>query len=146
MNGRGGSTLYTPDILALAVSLAGRPYDPAASCIGEARSQTCGSAVAFSCALDEGGAIAAPGLKVTACAIGQAAAALFIAGAQGRDRAGIECARDAILRWLSDGGALPDWPGIEALGPARAYPGRHGAIPLAWNAALAALPKEPADS
>ena len=142
MSGRGGSALYTPEILALAVSLAKYPASATADFSGGARSQTCGSVVTFTCDLDADGRIAAPGVRATACAIGQAAAALFIAGAKGRDRAAIENARAAIARWLADDGAVPDWPGMEALAPARDYPGRHGAIPLAWDAALAALPKE----
>ena len=34
----------------------------------------------------------------------------------------------------------PGWPGLDALAAARAYPARHGAILLAWRAALEALP------
>jgi NifU-like protein involved in Fe-S cluster formation len=134
--------LYTPELLALAVSLADWPLDPGAQCRGEARSATCGSSLAFSCSLDPRGAIRAPGLRVTACAVGQAASAIFIDHAAGRDRSEIAAARDQVGRWLANGGDLPDWPGFAALEPARAYPARHGAILLAWNAALAALPKE----
>ena len=143
---RGGSKLYTPDLLALAVSLAEWPLDDAAPFSGGARSVTCGSRVTFASSLDGDGRIDRPGLRVTACAIGQAAAALFVAGAPGRSRQEIEAARGQIASWLTDSGPLPDWPGFAVLEPARAYPGRHGAIPLAWNAALAALPKETAAS
>jgi NifU-like protein involved in Fe-S cluster formation len=136
------AVLYTPELLGLAVSLAEWPLDPAADYRGEARSVTCGSTLAFSCSLDAGGAVAAPGLRVSACAVGQAAAALFIAEAAGRNRAEIAGTRDAIARWLAGDGGLPDWPGFAVLEPARAFPARHGAILLAWNAALAALPKE----
>jgi hypothetical protein len=38
---------------------------------------------------------------------------------------------------------MPDWPGIALLRRARDYPGRHGAILLAWDAALAALAEPP---
>jgi NifU-like protein involved in Fe-S cluster formation len=137
-----GSALYTPELLRLAVSLAGYPFDPAASFIGEARSPICGSTVAFSGTLDQGAQVMQPGLRVTACAVGQAAAATFVAAATGRSRTEIVAARDAIVRWIEDGDLLPDWPGFEALLSVRGYTGRHGAIPLAWNAALAALPKE----
>ncbi len=145
MTARPGSALYTPELLQLAVSLARFPFDRASGCTGEARSPTCGGRVAFSGTV-HGGQISAPGLRVTACAVGQAAAAIFVAHAAGRTRGEIEAARDAIMGWLASQGPPPVWPGIEALAPAIDYPGRHGAIPLAWNAALAALPKETADS
>lgn len=138
--------LYTPELLALAVSLAGWPLDPEARCRGDARSSTCGSTLSFSCSLDEQGRIRAPGLRVTACAVGQAASAIFIGHAAGRDRSEIAAAHEQISRWLVSGGDLPDWPGFALLEPARAYPARHGAILLAWNAALAALPKETGSS
>jgi NifU-like protein involved in Fe-S cluster formation len=141
---RGGTALYTPDLLALAVSLAQWPIAADAMFTGEARSVTCGSRVTFASSLDGRGRIDHPGIRVTACAIGQAAAALFIASAAGRSRQDIEAARAGIVAWLAGEGAMPDWPGFAILEPARAYPGRHGAIPLAWNAALAALPKETA--
>jgi NifU-like protein involved in Fe-S cluster formation len=140
--GRGGTELYTPELLGLAVSLAGYPLAANASCVGEARSPTCGSTLTFACELDAAGRVAAPGLRVAACAVGQAAAAVFVASAAGRSRRDIAAARDALADWLSDGGPVPLWPGLAVLEPARAYPARHGAILLAWNAALAALPKE----
>jgi NifU-like protein involved in Fe-S cluster formation len=136
------AVLYTPELLALAVSLADWPFDATAHHRGEARSPTCGSSLAFSCSLNAEGAISGPGLRVSACAVGQASAALFIAEAGGRNRADIEKARDEIEHWLAGDGEVPAWPGFPALEPARAYPARHGAILLAWNAALAALPKE----
>ena len=141
---RGGSALYTPELLALAVSLADWPLPANAPHAGEARSVTCGSRVNFASSLDRDGRVDCPGIRVTACAIGQAAAALFVASASGKRRQDIVAARDAIVAWLAGDDALPDWPGFAVLEPARAYPGRHGAIPLAWNAALAALPKETA--
>jgi NifU-like protein involved in Fe-S cluster formation len=136
------AVLYTPELLALAVSLARWPLDEGAQYRGDARAAVCGSTVTFSCSLDAKGAICAPGLRVSACAVGQAAAALFIAHAAGLDRGQIAAAHDRIAAWLTDGGDVPDWPGFAVLEPARAYPARHGAILLAWNAALAALPKE----
>ncbi len=146
MNGaaaeRGGSVLYTPQLLALAVSLADWPLDPFPSYSAEARSPSCGSTIRFGCGLSSTGQIENPGIRATACAVGQAAAAVFVVSACGRDRRGIEAAYDALARWLSREGSLPDWPGLTVLEPARAYPGRHGAILLPWNAALAALPKE----
>ncbi|QYU66279.1 hypothetical protein J4558_14920 [Leptolyngbya sp. 15MV] len=50
-------------------------------------------------------------------------------------------AEAGIALWLSGAGPRPDWPGLELLEPARAYPARHAAILLPWKAALAALNK-----
>jgi len=145
MTERGGA-LYTPDLLALAVSLADWPLPSGAPLAGEARSPTCGSTVSLGCALDRDGGIERIGLRASACAVGQAAAALFVRSAAGRTRAEIEAARSAIVAWLSNDGSLPDWPGFAVLDPVRAFPARHGAVPLAWTAALAALPKDDAQS
>jgi len=134
--------LYTPEVLALAASLAAHPFDPAMPFSGRARSPSCGSTLAISLALDETGRIAALGLRPQACAIGQASAAVFAAAAPGRTRAGIAAAEQALAAWLGGTGDLPDWPGLAAIVPARDYPARHGAILLPWRAALDALPPD----
>ena len=139
MTGRGGGALYSPEILALAVSLAEFPLTEDLPRRGEAYSRVCGSRVTIGIAAGEGGRVARIGARVTACAIGQAAAALFLRGANGHDGAAIAAALDALDRWLGDGQGLPDWPGIARLDAARAYPARHPAILLPWKAALAAL-------
>jgi NifU-like protein involved in Fe-S cluster formation len=133
--------LYTPDLLALAVSLADSPLDPALSLRGEARSSTCGSIVALGCEVDAGGRIERVGVRASACAVGQASTALFVRSAVGRDCAEIAVAREDLRAWLAGSGEAPEWPGLAVLDPARAYPARHGAIVLAWDAALAALSK-----
>lgn len=135
------SALYTPDLLALAVSLAEFPLDPALPIRGEARSATCGSTVMLGCALDRDGRLDRVGLRARACAVGQASAALFAQAAPGRNRDELATARHAIAGWLAGEGARPAWPGFGALEAARGYPARHGAILLAWDAALAALSK-----
>ncbi len=89
-------------------------------------------------ALDRGG-IARIGLRCHACAIGQAAAAIFAEAAAGRTREEIAVAEREVAFWLA-GGTEPDWPGIGAVARAADYPARHGAVLLPWRAALAALP------
>lgn len=139
MSGAAASRLYTPEILALAVALADYPLDLDTGHVGEARSPTCGSTLELNLALDADARIDRLGMRVSACAIGQAAAALFARGAQGQTHERIAAARSQIKAWLSGDNARPDWPGFAVLEPARAYPGRHGAILLPWTAALAAL-------
>lgn len=133
------ATLYTPAVLAAATGLAAYPWDPALPLQGEARSRSCGSTVAIALAVDAMGRITRVGLRPHACAIGQAAAHAFAAAAPGRDRAAIAAARAAIGQWLAGTAPLPDWPGLAVIAAAQAYPSRHGAVVLAWDAALAAL-------
>jgi NifU-like protein involved in Fe-S cluster formation len=139
----GAERLYTPELLGLAVSLAGYPLDDTLPHRGSARSRSCGSTLEAGLALDETGRIERLGLRVRACAVGQAAAALFAQAAMGQAQADLQRAHDALARWLGEGGDLPDWPGIAVLQEARGYPGRHGAIMLPWSAALDALSSLP---
>lgn len=132
--------LYTPEVLALATSLAAHPFDPAMPFAGHARSQSCGSTLAISLRLDEAGRIAGLGLRPQACAIGQASAAIFAAAAPGRTRTELARSEAGIAAWLAGTGPMPDWPGLGAIAPAREYPARHGAMLLPWRAALDALP------
>lgn len=134
------TTLYTPEVLALATSLAGYPMTDDLVHRGQARSQSCGSAIEIGLALDAQGRISQLGLKAHACAVGQASAAIFAAGAIGLSRPDIVLAEAAIVAWLSDEAAMPGWQGLGAIAAAQSYPGRHAAILLAWRAALRALP------
>jgi NifU-like protein involved in Fe-S cluster formation len=133
------ATLYTPQLLALATALAAYPMDESLTLQSTARSKSCGSIVTLGLALDANGCIVRLGVKAQACAIGQAAAAIFAQAAIGRDAAVIANTQRALTLWLAGNGPSPDWPGLELLDPARAYPARHAAIMLAWNAAQQAL-------
>ena len=130
--------LYNPQVLGLATSLAAYPLSVDLPLRGIARSATCGSVIELGLDCDDSGQITRIGLRAQACAIGQAAAAIFAAAAPGTDQAGLTVALAEIEQWLA-GGAEPAWPGIAAIAPARDYPARHGAILLAWRAALVAL-------
>lgn len=134
-----GKGLYTPEVLALAMELATTPWDDALPHKGTARSRSCGSTIDVALATDPAGAVTALGLRPHACAVGQASAALFARSALGRNKAEIAQSRSALAKWLVGDNRRPDWPGLENLEAARAYPARHGAIMLAWDAALDAL-------
>ncbi len=135
------TTLYTPQVLGLATELASFPLDGSLNCQGAARSPVCGSAIAIGLDLDEAGAITRIGMKVHACAIGQAAAAILARAAIGNDRNALMLALNQIEDWLvGQRLELPSWPGLEVLASARDFPARHGAILLPWRAALDALP------
>ncbi|MEZ5708676.1 MAG: iron-sulfur cluster assembly scaffold protein [Blastomonas sp.] len=134
------SALYTRPILAEAVKLARWPLDRPFSYSAELRSKTCGSLVAIGFDCDGRGYISALGLKVSACALGQASAALFAAHAMGKDRAAIETATRDYQDWLEQRrDDPPDWPGIAMLAGARDFPARHPSLLLAFRAALAAF-------
>ena len=139
----GAATLYTPQVLGLATGLAAWPMDETLPFSSEGRSKTCGSAIALALALDSDGRIARLGLKSQACAIGQAAAAIFADGAPGKRGSEIGESVEAIEAWLFDDGPMPAWPGLDAIAAARDYPARHEAILLPWRVARRALPSSP---
>jgi NifU-like protein involved in Fe-S cluster formation len=132
-------TLYTPQILGLAAGLADYPLNGDFAHRAAARSRTCGSVIELGLDNDPSGAISRVGMKLAACAMGQASAAIMAAGLIGRTAPEITAAHDALKRWLAGEGTLPDWPQIGLLAPALAHKGRHGAIILPWTAALEAL-------
>jgi NifU-like protein involved in Fe-S cluster formation len=137
----GAAKLYSPEVLALATSLSNYPLSEALPLRGFARAPLCGSTLELGLSLDGQGRIDGLGLKVHACAIGQASAALFTTSATAKDRSEIARFLAELETWLTnDQAALPAWPGLDAIAAARAYPARHGAILLPWKAALAALP------
>lgn len=138
------TVLYTPEVLSLAVRLVAHGWDSDLPLIAEARSPSCGSTIALGLALDEAGRVAKVGVRSQACAIGQAAAAIFADAAQGRTEADLAQAAQAITRWLGGEAPLPDWPGLSLIAAVRDYPARHGAVMLPWKAALAALSGEAA--
>jgi NifU-like protein involved in Fe-S cluster formation len=136
------TVLYTPEVLGLATSLAEFPWDESLPLRGEARSRSCGSTIAVALSLDAQGKVEQAALKSHACAIGQAAAAIFAKAAKGRTLDEIGDNARQIEAWLAGGDAMPDWPGIEAIAAARNYPARHGAIMLAWQAVRQLLPSD----
>jgi NifU-like protein involved in Fe-S cluster formation len=131
--------LYTLDILRLAASLPEPAKLVRIDGSASKRSPTCGSTVATEVQLGDG-RIVALSQKVSACAFGQASAALVEQQAPGRDRADVASALEQLNAWLSDERENPpDWAGFEALSPARSRKGRHGAILLPLRTLLAAI-------
>ena len=131
--------LYNTHILRLAAEIPfhERLIDPAASV--EKRSPVCGSRVTVDLNLDGEGRVAAVGMLVRACALGQASASLMGAHVVGRSAEELVVARDQLTAWLAgEHDAPPDWPGMEIFTPALAHRGRHASIRLAFEAAAAA--------
>lgn len=131
------AALYSPELLALAVELAEVPYDDRARAIGHARSRSCGSVIDLSSSNAE--RIETVGLRVSACAVGQASAAIFAREAAGMDAAAVETTIEELGEWLEGRAPSAILPRLELLEAARPHRGRHEAILLPWRAALAAL-------
>ena len=138
----GAERLYTPELLTLAVGLAAYPLTDEFPLAGEARSRSCGSTLRMGVTVDDAGRIERIGMRVAACAVGQASAAIFATAAPGRTPGELADTLAALEAWLGDNGTAPEWPGLDMLAPARAYPARHGAMLLPWKAALDALSKQ----
>lgn len=135
------SPLYNREILRLAASVPPRRRLDAPDATSERRSPTCGSRVRVDVRMGEDGRVADLAMEVSACALGQASAALLCAHAEGRTADELAAAAQALRHWLTQTDSPSDasfWPGIDALGVARVYPARHPSILLAFEAAAEA--------
>jgi NifU-like protein involved in Fe-S cluster formation len=133
------SALYNRDILRLAASLIAGDRLDRPDGQAEARSPICGSRIQAELALDGDGSITGLALRANACALGQASAAIVRANAVGSDIATIAEIRRAVEAALKQDGDMPAiWPELVLLTPAKAYPSRHPAILLPYDAVLAA--------
>lgn len=130
--------LYSTELLALAIELADYPFDAAAPAKGHARSRSCGSVIDLS---SSGGSLEDLGLRVSACAVGQASAAIFARESSGMDAAAVAAMVENLGGWLQGQAPSSILPRLELLEPARPHLGRHEAILLPWRAALDALSK-----
>jgi NifU-like protein involved in Fe-S cluster formation len=129
------SALYSHDILRLAASIPHLAPLERADARVEKRAPLCGSRVAVAVTLDSSGRIAAFGQEVKACALGQASAALMGAHVVGRTATELDEARHHLAAYLAGTREEPGaWPGLAVFAHARAYPARHGAILLPFEA------------
>jgi len=127
--------LYNTEILRLAASIPFQARLEAPMGSVEKRSPVCGSRVTVDVDLDAEGRVAAVGMLVRACALGQASAALMAAHAVGRDSTELAQARDGLTAWLAgEAAGPPDWPGLELFQPALPHRARHPSIRLAFEA------------
>jgi NifU-like protein involved in Fe-S cluster formation len=131
--------LYNTQILRLAAEIPFHERLPAPMASVEKRSLVCGSRVTVDLEVDGAGRVAAVGMLVRACALGQASASLMGAQVVGRTPEEIAEARDQLAAWL-DGGrdTPPEWPGLAIFVPALPHRGRHPSIRLAFEAAAEA--------
>jgi NifU-like protein involved in Fe-S cluster formation len=136
----GKSELYSRDLLRLATSLPHGDRIDVTPHRAVCRSPVCGSEIAADVRLDDTGRIDALANRARACAMGQASAALLRKAGIGRTPEEIVAARTSLAELLAGTeGAVLLWREHEVFAPARAHPGRHGAILLPYDAVLAAL-------
>ena len=132
--------LYTTEILRLAASLNDVRKLDREDGRAELRSPTCGSRITISVELDADRRIRGISQQVHACAFGQASAAILEQNAIGRAHDEVAEALVTVSRWLAkEQEEFGDWPGLDALAPARPRKSRHGAILLPFRALLAAI-------
>ncbi|MEP9400652.1 iron-sulfur cluster assembly scaffold protein [Sphingomonas sp. VNH70] len=132
------TALYNTEILRLAAETARATRLADAHASIEKRSPVCGSRVTVDIALGPDARVAAVGMLVRACALGQASSALLARGIVGRTPAELATARDTLAAWLAGEGDAPDWPGLTLFDPARPHSARHASIRLAFEAAAEA--------
>ena len=131
--------LYSSDVLTLASTLEnGRLGAPD----GTARkvSKLCGSEVEIDVAMD-GERVADAALRIEACALGQASAALLLEQIRGATLAELTDARDGLRAMLKEDAEPPAgrFERLALLTGVRAYPARHQSVMLAWDAAVDAV-------
>ena len=132
-------SLYSTDVLSLASTLEnGHLFAPD----GTARklSKLCGSEVEIDVAMD-GDRVADAAIRIEACALGQASAALLLEQIRGATLDELVAARDALRAMLKEDGPAPTgrFARLALLEGVRAYPARHQSTLLAWEAAVAAV-------
>lgn len=134
-------SLYNNDILALAASLRNETLNAPD---GQARkvSKLCGSELEIDLAID-GGMVTQCALRVKACALGQASAAILQQNIIGARMGDIKAARDALYAMLKTGGKAPRgrFEQLALLSAVKGYPARHISTLLAFDAALEAMQK-----
>ncbi|MEM7730316.1 MAG: iron-sulfur cluster assembly scaffold protein [Pseudomonadota bacterium] len=131
--------LYNTDILSLSASLRNERLDhPDAT--SRKVSKLCGSEVEIDIALD-GSRVGAAALRVKACALGQASAAILKKHIVGAELEELVKARDALRGMLKEGSDAPDgrFGQLELLAGVRDYPARHQSTLLAFEASVEAM-------
>lgn len=131
--------LYNTEILSLSATLVNETLS-APQGTSRKVSKLCGSWVELDVNLLDG-VITEAALRVQACALGQASAAILKAQIIGSDLAGLTTARDGLHAMLKDAGAPPAgrFAQLKLLLGVADYPARHASTLLAFDAAVEAV-------
>ena len=131
--------LYNADILGLSATLENAALDAPD---GTARkvSKLCGSWLEIDLKIDDG-VVTDCAMRVQACALGQASAAILKASIIGAKLEELVVARDGLRAMLRDGGDPPAgrFARLSLLAGVAAYPARHTSTLLAFEAAVLAF-------
>ncbi|WP_371396264.1 iron-sulfur cluster assembly scaffold protein [Fretibacter rubidus] len=131
--------LYNTDVLTLSAHLKTGTLQDAHGTVRKV-SKLCGSWIELDVIMDNG-VVFDTALRIEACALGQASAAILqqtIIGASLRE---VTAARDGLRAMLKSGGAPPlgRFSKLALLSGVRAYPARHNSTLLAFDAAVEAI-------
>lgn len=133
------SELYNTDILSLSSTL---KNESLTAPDGTARkvSKLCGSWLEIDLAVAEG-AVTDCALRVQACALGQASAAILKEAIKGASLSELIAARDGLRAMLKEDGDAPEgrFEKLKVLAGVAKYPARHTSTMLAFDAAVAAF-------
>ncbi len=129
--------LYSTKILALAANLPRLGRLTAPDGVAEKTAKLCGSRIRVEVVLADG-VVADYAQEVSACALGQASAAILATHVVGATPAEIELARDAFRAMLKENGPAPQgrFSDLIMLEPVRDFPARHASTLLAFEAAV----------
>ena len=139
--------LYSAKILNLVANMprAGRLAAPDAT--SEETAKLCGSRIVVDVTVQDG-KVVDYAQDVSACALGQAAAAILGANVIGAELSEIELARDSLAAMLKSNGSPPAgrFAELAVLEPVKDYPARHASTLLAFDATVEAVRKATARS
>lgn len=132
--------LYSAKILTLVANMprSGRLDAPDAS--SEKVAKLCGSKIIVDVVVEDGKVVDFA-QDVSACALGQAAAAILGQNVVGADLSEIELARDSLAAMLKSNGSPPAgrFAELAVLEPVKDYPARHASTLLAFEATVEAV-------
>ncbi|MCK5910880.1 MAG: iron-sulfur cluster assembly scaffold protein [Caulobacter sp.] len=135
--------LYSAKILSLVANMPRAGRLPAPDASSEKVAKLCGSKITVDVVVGEGGKVVDFAQDVSACALGQAAAAILGQNVVGADLSEIELARDSLAAMLKANGSPPAgrFAELAVLEPVKDYPARHASTLLAFEATVEAVRK-----
>jgi NifU-like protein involved in Fe-S cluster formation len=134
--------LYSAKILNLVANMPRAGRLPAPDASSEKVAKLCGSKITVDVVVEDGKVVDFA-QDVSACALGQAAAAILGQNVIGADLSDIELARDSLAAMLKANGSPPAgrFAELAVLEPVKDYPARHASTLLAFEATVEAVRK-----
>ena len=132
--------LYSAKILNLVANMPRAGRLPAPDASSEKVAKLCGSKITVDVVVEDGKVVDFA-QDVSACALGQAAAAILGQNVIGAELSDIELARDSLAAMLKANGSPPAgrFSELAVLEPVKDYPARHASTLLAFEATVEAV-------